>query len=356
VQLSEMHKQNIGGYAQAFREALETPQYQEYLTERRNRTELYRQLLAKEALHNLTEIELGQVIGGLWASEIWSNKSYLVNKIIEDNGIPALQDAFDDLLWADRPLDKRYDSFTKKVKGLGPASVTEILAFVHPKYCGIWNDKARKALVILGLQDILPHIDRYQITGMQYLEFNQLLKLISDQLAGDGLPGLDLVGVDFFLYFVWESQTRPPIVERPEDYDFDHDEIVDKLVAIGQWMGFEAEKERTIAKGARLDVVWRARIANLGVVNYVFEVHRRGSIDSLILNLQRAKRNPSVQRLVVVANTKDLRKVEEEIATLSPEFVGSVAFMEAADTERAAGLVEGLSTIISDLELVRSEF
>jgi len=250
VQLSEMHKQNIGGYAQAFREALETPQYQEYSRERRDRTELYHQLLGREAVRNLTEIELGQVIGTLWASQIWSNKSYLVNKIIEDNGIPPLQEAFDDLLWAHRPLDKRFDSFSKNVKGLGPASVTEILAFVHPKQCGIWNHKARKALVILGLQDILPHVGRYQITGMQYLEFNQLLKLISDQLAGDGLPDLDLVGVDFFLYFVWESQTRAAIVERPEDYDFDHDEIVDKLVAIGQWMGFEAEKDRKVAKGA----------------------------------------------------------------------------------------------------------
>jgi hypothetical protein len=140
----------------------------------------------------------------------------------------------------------------------------------------------------------------------------------------------------------------------PEDYDFDHDEIVEKLVELGNGLGFEAESEKLIAKGARVDAVWRAKIANLGVVSYVFEVHRGGSIDSLILNLQRAKNNPTVQKLVVVANTVDLRKIGEEVSSLSEDFRKSLAYLEAKDVEKAYNLLKELNAIIGRLELVKS--
>ena len=51
-------------------------------------------------------------------------------------------------------IEKRFDRFMKTVKGLGPASVTELLCFFNPKEYGIWNDKARKALELLGLRVI----------------------------------------------------------------------------------------------------------------------------------------------------------------------------------------------------------
>jgi len=127
-------------------------------------------------------------------------------------------------------------------------------------------------------------------------------------------------------------------------------------MAIGQWLGFETEREKTVAKGARVDVVWKARIANLGVVTYVFEVQRRGSLDSLILNLQKAQNNPTVQRLIVVANREDIGRVQQEIATLPESFRRAVGFMEAAEAARAAELLSELSAIVSKLELVRSEF
>jgi len=47
------------------------------------------------------------------------------------------------------------------------------------------------------------------------------------------------------------------------DYDFDHDEIVEKLVALGAGLGFEAESEVLIASGARVDVVWKPRCSKL---------------------------------------------------------------------------------------------
>ncbi|MEM3905885.1 MAG: hypothetical protein QXZ17_03310, partial [Nitrososphaerota archaeon] len=92
---------------------------------------------------------------------------------------------------------------------------------------------------------------------------------------------------------------------------------------------------------------------NLGVVSYVFEVQRGGSIDSLLLNLQRAKNNPTVQKLVVVANARDLKRIKEEAESLSEEFRKSLAYLEAKDVERASDLLAELNTIISRLELVK---
>jgi hypothetical protein len=132
--------------------------------------------------------------------------------------------------------------------------------------------------------------------------------------------------------------------------------MVDQLVAIGQWLGFQAEKEKKVARGAQVDAVWQARIANLGVVTYVFEVQRHGSIDSLILNLQRAQNNPTVQRLIVVANYVDIETIRQEISSLPESFRKAVSFMEVGEAIRAARLIDELSGIIGKLQLVRSEF
>jgi len=354
MSLTDTQKQRIAEYVPLFRQYMESGEHQDELAEREQRTTLYTQLLALDALDELTELELGQLITSLWAYQMWGNKGYVVNKIVEDNGLPTLREALKDLLWARRPLEKRFDDFCKRIKGMGPASVTELLAFVHPHECGLWNDKARKALKVLGFESSVPFVKKYHITGKQYVQFNDILRRIREELQAAGLPLLNLVGVDYFLYFIWETQRPEP--PQGEDYDFDHDEVIDKLVAIGQWMGFEAEKEKTIARGARVDVIWRAQIANLGVVTYVFEVQRSGAVDSLILNLQKAMNNPSVQRLVVVANTKNLKRVENEISMLDPKFVNAVTYLEASDAERAAELIEEFSKIIGKLELVRSEF
>ncbi|HVO69960.1 MAG TPA: hypothetical protein VMT24_07945, partial [Aggregatilineaceae bacterium] len=173
-----------------------------------------------------------------------------------------------------------------------------------------------------------------------------------------GLRWLDLLDVDYFLQHVWRSESAEPSIEGMPglNYDFDHNEVVGQLVAIGQWLGFQAEQERKIARGSQVDAIWQARIANLGVVTYVFEVQRRGSIDSLILNLQRAQNNPTVQRLIVVANPADIGRARQEIATLPESFRKSVGYMEAREVMRAARLIDELSGIIGALELVRSEF
>jgi hypothetical protein len=325
----------------------------------------FRGLLSEENIERLTESDLRKIITSLFASNIWANKDYVVNRILANKDIDALRSELKKLLYGGGSFSERYDNFTKNVKGLGPAALTEILAFFNPLEYGIWNEKSRKALEFLGLGDEL-QTRRYRITGLQYERFNQALKEIYAEIKpvfrklGMVEEAMDLLFVDVFLYYICkealrsEEVLRRPAIPEDEDYDFDHDEIVEKLVELGNGLGFEAESEKLIARGARVDVVWRARIANLGMVSYVFEVHRGGSIDSLILNLQRARNDPTVQKLVVVANTKDLKRIGEEISSLSEDFRKSIAYMEAKDVEKAYDLLKELNTIIGKLELVKS--
>ena len=323
-----------------------------------------RTLLSEENIDGLTESDIRKIIASLWAYNMWTNKFYAANRVLQSKDIEGIRSELRELLYGRAPFPQRYDRFSRSVRGLGPSGLTEMLAFFNPQEYGIWNDKSRKALEFLGLSNILP-TRKYKITGQEYEKINKALKMIYEEIkpafekVGIAEQRIDLTLVDLFLYYVHQHfvyqqkiiETAPD--EEQEDYDFDHDEIVDKLVETGNGLGFEAVKEEQIARGARVDVIWRAKIANLGVVSYVFEVHREGSIDSLILNLQRARNDPTVQKLVVVANKTNLKKIQEEVSSLSEDFRKSLTYWEVKDVERAHNLLNELNAIMGKLELVK---
>ncbi len=361
--LSQEQKERIARFVPVFRRYLDDTERDANMLERQARRALFADLLSPEGLSHMTELDFGQVISSLWASQVWGDKAYLVGKLIYENSLPVLKEQLRRLLWGKGDLAARFDVFRKTIKGLGAASITEIVAFVHPESCGLWNDIARQALELLAFD--VPH--KRQITGKEYEAFNEIVLAIQSQLEAEhGIGGLDMLGMDYFLFAVWETGrdlildedgTAPSTPEElPVEADFDHDEIIEELINIGQWLGFQAEKEKMVARGAVVDAIWQARIANLGAVTYVFEVQRHGSIDSLILNLQRAQNNPTVQRLIVVAAADQVERIRQEIATMPESFRKSVAFMEVREVIHAAELISELSGIIGKLELVRSEF
>lgn len=363
MELTAAQRERIARFVPAFRRFLDDPEQDAALLERQSRAELYAGLLAPTALRHMGELEFGQVVSSLWASRLWGNKGYLVDKLIRDNSLPAVVEGLKTLLWGKGDLAARFDAFRKAIRGMGTSMITELLAFIHPEACAIWNDTTRGALELLGIEAAdFPALRKTQISGAEYAAYNALISLIRADLADHGFEDQDHLGVTYFLAIVWETareqESPPPRVPTPRALtdDFDHNEIVDQLVNIGQWLGFAAEKEKMVAKGAKVDAIWQARIANLGVVTYVFEVQRRGSIDSLILNLQRAQNNPTVQRLIVVAGAESIERIRQEIATLPESFRKSIGFMEVREAMRAAELIGELSGIIGKLELVRSEF
>ena len=161
----------------------------------------------------------------------------------------------------------------------------------------------------------------YQYTGKKYVEVCGIAKEIATALKDTGEDS-DLLAVD---YFLWdevlplvekkepENQTpAAPVVRSKNDSKSIHDEIKEKLVAIGELLGFESRSEVKIATGAVVDAVWEAKIGNMGKAIYVFEVQSKGSIDSLILNLKKAQSNAAVQAVVAVADEEQLAKIIRE--------------------------------------------
>jgi hypothetical protein len=363
MELTQEQKQKIVAFIPTFKKYLKSPVSSEDLQSRHERSEMYSRLLSHDGIEQMTEIEFGQVISSLWASLMWGNKGYLVERLIQDNTLPLIKTKLVQLLWGDGSVAERYDAFRSELKGFGTAMITETMALVHPNECGLWNVKARTGLVALGFDTNTVPLKKSQISGDDYQRFNDVLRLIQKELIGKVEETLDLLGVDYFLYEIWRAKREQgdevEVIQTPtatDITDFDHDEVIEQLVAIGEWMGFQAKKEQLIAKGAKVDALWQAQIANLGKVTYIFEVQRRGSLDSLILNLQRAQNNPSVQRLIIVANARDLSRVRQEIETLPESFRRMVSYMEVWEAKRAAELVSELSEIISKLELVKSEY
>jgi len=359
IEVFEQQREKIREYVKLFKDYSKSEDYIEDVRDRKERETFFSEVLKREKIASMDDYIFGEIISKLWASRIWTNKEYLVQKIISKNGIERIKKEFNNLLYGNDPFEERFEKFMKNIKGIGPASITEILCFFNPNEYGIWNDKARKALKILGFDKILP-LNKYKISGKEYQKFNQLLKLIAHELKNEGFTDADLLLVDYFLYEVWKTESieikKPPEPFKPEKYDFDHDEIRDFIRDIGLWLGFEAETEKTISYGARVDVIWRAKIANLGVVTYVFEVHKSGSIDSLILNLQKAKRNPTVQKIIAVSDKKQLEKIKKEVEGLPEDFRKSLSLWDAEEVEKTHEKLSEVIKIIEKLELVKSEF
>ena len=74
------------------------------------------------------------------------------------------------------------------------------------------------------------------------------------------------------------------------------------------------------------------------------------------MNLQRARSNPSVQKLVVVGSEETLVKVRREVSTLGEDFKKALAYMNIKDVLRAAKLQEEFWQILSRLQLINADF
>lgn len=356
MELDKNQLETLEAYISKFQKQYSKGKYKDLLKEREERLEKFSNYFKKEFLAKMNEHDLGEIVSKLWASQIWFNKEYLVQRILKDNGIEKIRDAFTKLFFGPEDIGIRYGEFIRSVKGLGAASITEMLCYFNPKEYGVWNDKARKALKILKIENIVP-INKSHISGLEYKEFNELCKLIAKKLAQAEVPDVDLLMVDFFFYEVWQiGKEKIDEAAIEDNKDFDHNEIRDFIRDIGIWLGFEAETEKNIAKGAKVDVIWQAKIANLGVVTYVFEVQKSGSIDGLILNLQKAMANPTVQKIIAVSDVAQLEKIKQESSALPENFRKALGFWDAFEVKEIHEKLNDVVSSIEKLKLVRSEF
>lgn len=302
--------------------------YEENWAERKERKDYY-QSFTKDKLIAMTEDEFLEYISKLWSMLIWGNKKYVVDKLIADNGFDMLKKQLAEFLYGAGAIEKRWDVFLKSIKGMGPATISELLTYANPQEYVIFN---KTTILCYGYLDI-PDMPKYnyQYTGKKYAEVCSIAKEIAAELKKAGADDYDLLAVD---YFMWDeilplaekktsdAPATAPEVKKPvtvKDSKSLHDEIKEKLVAIGELLGFDSRSEVKITTGAVVDAVWEAKIGNMGKAIYVFEVQSKGSIDSLILNLKKAQSNAAVQAVVAVADEEQLAKIIRESAGVIDE-------------------------------------
>lgn len=296
------------------------------LKERNDRAAYYQSWTA-DRMQRMSADEFAEYLSKLWAMGIWGNKQYVVDKVIAENGLPNVTNRLSALIWSKSPLDQRWDTFRTEVKGIGPAMMSEILCYVHPAQCMLWNRRAYVALNYLGVSD-LPRYN-YQLTGQKYQDLCETVASIAKEMQALGDADANFFTVD---YFIWDESRvaenladiyKPqPALAPPANVDkidittsvFIHDEVRDKIADIGEWLGLQADTEKKVAGGAVVDAIWEATIGNMGRVIYVFEVQTKGSLDSLILNLLKSLNNPAVQGVVAVSDATQLEKIKAEVS------------------------------------------
>jgi hypothetical protein len=330
---------------------------------RREKESQLNDLLSHERLEGFEEGDLRELVRNLWAFEIWSNKDYLVGQILED-GIDHVRETLRRGLFGAESRAEKFDVLEKNLKQFGPAVTSEVLTFLFPERCAIYNDRGERALERLGVEDLPVRINN----GERYDAYCERMQELSEslhQLPGRTEPPRDLLEVDWFLYYLSTLESGSPSPAAPKtgsqsprsesttEADFDHDEIQQELIEIGDGLGFDVDDEYAAAPGARIDVRWSTKVANLGVISYAFEVHRHGSRASAITNLQKVQNSdPSVQRLIIVSDEDELEKCRAEINAISADLAETVSFMEIGRVERANELIGELKGILQAVNLM----
>lgn len=296
----------------------------------REKRKVYYQDWTADRISSMTEEDVYDFMSKLWAMRIWGNKRYVVDKMIRENTLENLRQRLSHLLWGSEQVSVRWDKFRSNISQVGPAMMSELLCYVHPDKCMLWNRRAYVAFRYLGI-DGLPRYD-YQLTGKKYEELSEDAKQIAKEMEAQGAKNVDLLVVD---YFIWDELQVEDTLSQIHQKDrqgedelkkateldataseFVHNEIRDKLANIGRWLGLQAEIEIKVGEGAVVDAAWESTIGNMGKVIYVFEVQTRGSIDSLILNLLKSVNNPAVQGAVAVSDSAQIEKIRKEASAV----------------------------------------
>lgn len=328
---------------------------QPWLDERKKKDDFFANYFSKGKLSKLDAGVLRELIHILWAFNVWTNKDYLLNEMLK-SGLDNIREAFEYLLYSNDTIAKRYDFTREKVRMLGAAGISEILIHHDHNQFPIWNRRTKRGLFCLGIsKNLLPQSS--QISGSQYQSFCKLMHEVKNLVSFTYSEIKDLFELDFLLYFLSLSDVPEINVAEEETatIDFDHDAVINQVLELGDGLGFEVEKEFVVVPGCKIDAIWRSRIANLGTIAYAFEIHRKGSRDSAILNLQRVNKDVSIQKVIIVSIVDEIAKFRNEIASLDESFRNSVSYLSINELQLALNHLDALKKILKTLGLLKTE-
>ena len=308
------------------------------LVEREERENFYSSY-TKEKILNMSSEEFYEYISKLWAMLIWGNKKYKVDQLIDNNGFENLKKQLAELLYGNDNLENRWDKFKSTTKGFGPAMMSELLCYVYPCECMLWNRTAVTAYQCLEVADI--PLRNYQMTGKKYIEMTKISKDIQSIIIDKGYKDADLLFVDYFFWDQLRDITPVIIDERDKKESVVnnrsyHNEIIDYIKSIGSLLGYNSDLKGNIKNSGKIaDAVWEFNVGNIGKIKYVFEVQDSGSIDSLIVSLMNASQDISVQAVVAVSDEAQINKIKQHCNNIQGSFNGKLKFWNITEVQRA---------------------
>lgn len=333
--------------------------------EMREARKVYYQSWTKERIKEMTEDEFVEYIGKLWSMIVWGKKKYIANKIIETSGFDNIKNMLIDLLYSYEAIEERWDKFYKAKTRLGASNMSELLSYINPNEYVICNKVTCDCFRWLEVENVPKY--NYQYTGDVYKRLCTIAKEIQNKMITEGIQNVDLLVMDYMFWDIINPIVRKEgintvvigvVEEIPlEKYEkqFVHDDIKEQLVRIGEWLGFESKAEVKIVDGAKVDVVWEAQIGNMGKVIYVFEVQTHGSIDSLILNLQKSMNNAAVQAIVAVSDESQIEKIKREAKGIH-SIETKLKTWDYLEVIEMYNCLERSNEIINNLKLVPDSF
>ncbi|MCM8808450.1 MAG: hypothetical protein NC926_11055 [Candidatus Omnitrophica bacterium] len=336
--LEKHQKEIIKKYISKFKDFLNTETGKQWNEETYRRAKFIQKILSKEYLQKLNEDEFREMIKNLWASEIWGNKDYFVDKLIKDNGFNKIKIELMNLLYGNDTLDKRFDRFNKNIKGLGPSSITEILLLFSPdKYCS-WNDKPKNTLPFLKIKLLPERFFKYKINGSDYLKCCEVLDLIKKELKDSGFKNANFIDVNFFLAFIYYEiikKGEPEIdITEEKSVELTHTDIQGILLELGNLLGYETyvadpskkykdkklgdiatlkqippfTYERIIENVRNIDVIWFEE----EFPKFCFEVEHTTGVRDGLLRLYQVRKITDA-KFFIIAPKEIIKKFETEI-------------------------------------------
>lgn len=246
------------------------------MLEHREREELALQArsFTRKVLLNMSEEQLYDYIAPLWAMAMWGNKHYQIDNIIEANGMDLLRKQFSNLIYGTSPIEKRWDEFRSKVKGIGPAIMSELLCKTSPDLFLLWNKKTYNGFSALEVAN-LPRFEA-RLNGHKYSKCEIGRQIISEIKYPKNMIVTDMLTLNSFIWKELQEVAKESVAtSKQEDREalptstkeatFIHNDIRDKVAEIGRCLGFRAEVEKKVADGAVVDAVWEVTMVIWGV-------------------------------------------------------------------------------------------
>ncbi len=186
---------------------------QDHIEDHRRRSERVHRLLTTQYIPQLTEDELRELFFDSDAFGFWGNKEWEFNDRLQKTGLEEMHNILLELITrAEQGLKPEDLRAIWEMKGLGTLLSTEFLAYRYPdRYWTYSANVTLSALQKLGdnVRDQMPRGQKSD--AYLYFALESRLAEIRSALQNVGLPNVDNLVADIFLWWVNKKEKMPPL-------------------------------------------------------------------------------------------------------------------------------------------------